>query len=161
MQEAKGPNKVLIGVIVAVLLAVIAGYVFYSTRQDNALNQSETVTKEDDTSLATADDQAENSEDEYKDGTYTASGEYMSPGGSEEIEVTVKLVDGKVVETSATAQAASGTSRQYQSEFINNYEDLVVGKNINDIELDRVAGSSLTSGGFNDALETIRQEAAA
>ena len=37
----------------------------------------------------------------------------------------------------------------------------VVGKSIDEISVSRVAGSSLTSGGFNHAIETIKAEAAA
>ncbi|WP_447589312.1 hypothetical protein [Microbacterium lacticum] len=37
----------------------------------------------------------------------------------------------------------------------------VVGKDIDDVSVSRVAGSSLTSGGFNDALETIKADARA
>ena len=37
----------------------------------------------------------------------------------------------------------------------------VVGKDIDDLSVSRVAGSSLTSGGFNDSLETIKADARA
>jgi hypothetical protein len=34
-----------------------------------------------------------------------------------------------------------------------------VGKNIDELNVSKVAGSSLTSGGFNQAVEKIKQEA--
>ncbi len=43
--------------------------------------------------------------------------------------------------------------------FAGGISDVVVGKNINDIDVDKVSGSSLTSGGFNEAIEKIKQEA--
>jgi hypothetical protein len=52
-------------------------------------------------------------------------------------------------------------SQDYQSQFIGGIADAVVGKDIDQISVSRVAGSSLTSGGFNDAIETIKSEAAA
>ena len=38
--------------------------------------------------------------------------------------------------------------------------DVVVGQDIDEISVSRVAGSSLTSGGFNRAIEEIKAEAA-
>jgi hypothetical protein len=37
---------------------------------------------------------------------------------------------------------------------------VVVGQDIDQISVSRVAGSSLTSGGFNQAIDTIKSEAA-
>ena len=158
MEQAQGPNKVLIGIIVIVLLAIIGGGIAYMTSQDDS-GSSNTNTGTSETSAPATDRVSESSS--YKDGTYTASGTYQSPGGTEEIEVTVTLEGNKITSTNATAKAASGTSRQYQQEFVGGYKDLIVGKDINDVELDRVAGSSLTSNGFNDALEEIKQDATA
>lgn len=159
MEQEQGPNKAVIGIIVVVLLATIGGGILYLVGENNA-DTSEVTTSQ----PASSDNQASDSNqvaNEYMDGTYTATGTYQSPGGQEEIELTVTLMDGAITSTEAKTQAASGTSRQYQQEFIRNYEDLVVGKSINEVELDRVAGSSLTSNGFNDALDEIKQEAAA
>jgi uncharacterized protein with FMN-binding domain len=95
----------------------------------------------------------------FKNGTYTASGSYTSPGGQEQITVTVTLANDKITATQAETKAASPTSKQYQSEFINNYKPLVVGKSIADLKLNKVAGSSLTSKGFNDAISKIKTQA--
>ncbi len=157
MEQTHGPNKVLIGIIIVVLLAAVGGGVLYLTGQNQTSSQVESNTN---SQASSSSDQVDTSST-FKDGTYTATGTYQSPGGSEEIKITVTVQDNKIADTTATAKAASGTSKQYQQEFVGGYKELVVGKNINDIELDRVAGSSLTSNGFNDALEQIRQEAAA
>jgi uncharacterized protein with FMN-binding domain len=97
----------------------------------------------------------------YADGTYTAEGSYRTPETNETIEVTITLESDVItaVEVSGDPQAAQ--SQQYQGRFIGGISDEVVGKNIDEISVSRVAGSSLTSGGFNDALETIKSEAAA
>jgi hypothetical protein len=68
----------------------------------------------------------------YTDGTYTAEGTYQTP-----------------------------ESQQYQSQFIGGISDVVVGKDIDTLSVSRVAGSSLTSSGFNEAIDEIKSEAAA
>lgn len=97
----------------------------------------------------------------YADGTYTASGSYQTPETVEQIEVTITLADDVVTAVEVTGDPQASESERYQSEFIGGISDEVVGKNIDDLSVDRVAGSSLTSGGFNDALDEIKAEAAA
>lgn len=43
--------------------------------------------------------------------------------------------------------------------FKSGVSSLTVGKDIDDVKLSRVSGSSLTSTGFNSALDTIKTEA--
>jgi uncharacterized protein with FMN-binding domain len=95
----------------------------------------------------------------FKDGTYKATGDYESPGGSESITISVTLANGVVSSSSAQSGANDLTAKEYQSDFIQNYKTQVVGKNIGDIKLSRVSGSSLTSQGFNNALTKIRTQA--
>lgn len=97
----------------------------------------------------------------YEDGTYDAEGTYQSPGGNESIKVSITLADDVVTEVTVTPEATSGNAAQYQKAFAGGIGDVVVGKNIDDLEVSKVSGSSLTSGGFNDALETIKADAAA
>jgi uncharacterized protein with FMN-binding domain len=96
----------------------------------------------------------------YKDGTYTASGSYQTPETVEQIEVTITLADDVVTAVEVTGDPQASETERYQSEFIGGIQDEVVGKNIDDLSVDRVAGSSLTSGGFNQALDVIKGEAA-
>jgi uncharacterized protein with FMN-binding domain len=97
----------------------------------------------------------------YTDGSYTASGTYQSPGGSETIEVTLTLADGVVTDVTVTGDPSTPDATRYQGEFESGIADEIVGQSIDDLNVDRVGGSSLTSGGFNDALEEIKAEAAA
>lgn len=97
----------------------------------------------------------------FKDGSYEAEGNYTYPGGSESITVQITLKDGVVTETSTDAPSDNLASEFYQKQFIKTYESKVVGKKITDIMLDRVAGSSLTTQGFNTALEAIKAQARA
>ncbi|WP_322411819.1 FMN-binding protein [Microbacterium invictum] len=97
----------------------------------------------------------------YADGTYTAEGTYNTPESVEQITVTLTLEDDIVTAVEVTGDPQARESQQYQSQFIGGIADEVVGQNIDDLSVDRVAGSSLTSGGFNAAVEEIKAEAAA
>lgn len=97
----------------------------------------------------------------YTDGTYTAEGTYSTPESVETITVTVTLKDDKVTEVEVTGDPQKAESRQYQSQFIGGISAEVVGKDIDQISVSRVAGSSLTSSGFNAAIAEIKQQAAA
>lgn len=96
----------------------------------------------------------------YKDGTYTASGSYQTPETVEKIEVTITLADDVVTAVEVKGDPQASETERYQSEFIGGINGEVVGKNIDELSVDRVAGSSLTSGGFNKALDEIKVEAA-
>jgi len=97
----------------------------------------------------------------YKDGTYTATGSYDSPGGPDRLGVSITIKNDVVTSTSATNMAGDRTSSRYQKMFISGYQALVIGKNIDSINLDIVSGSSLTPQGFNDALSKIKVQAKA
>ncbi len=97
----------------------------------------------------------------YADGTYTAEGSYATPESVEEISVTVTLKDDVITAVEVTGNPTKRESEQYQGQFIGGIEEVVVGQDIDDISVSRVAGSSLTSGGFNEAIEAIKAEAAA
>jgi uncharacterized protein with FMN-binding domain len=96
----------------------------------------------------------------YVDGTYEASGQYQSPNGTETVEVTVTLASDIITAVEVVGLGESPTSKRYQGEFIDGIGEVVVGKDIDDISVSKVAGSSLTSGGFNAAIETIKADAA-
>jgi uncharacterized protein with FMN-binding domain len=95
----------------------------------------------------------------YKDGSYNASGSYNSPGGLEGLKVSVTLQNDVITATSAQPGANDPDAQQFQDDFIANYKQFVVGKDINTVQLSNVAGSSLTSQGFNDALDRIKSQA--
>lgn len=97
----------------------------------------------------------------YADGIYTADGSYQTPESVEKISVTVTLQDDVITAVSVSGNPQKRESEEYQSKFIGGISSEVVGKSIDEISVSRVAGSSLTSGGFNQAIETIKAEAAA
>lgn len=95
----------------------------------------------------------------YADGEYSATGEYQSPGGPESIEVTVSLEGNVVTDVTVTGNATAGNALRYQTEFEEGIAAEVVGVNIDELAVDKVAGSSLTSDGFNDAIAQIKADA--
>ncbi|MDF2580465.1 MAG: hypothetical protein K0S49_2044 [Microbacterium sp.] len=97
----------------------------------------------------------------YTDGTYTAEGTYQTPEGPETITVQLTIASDAVTAVEVTGEPTRRESKQYQSQFIGGISDAVVGKSLDEVKVDRVAGSSLTSGGFNAAVEEIRTDAAA
>ncbi|WP_327672733.1 MULTISPECIES: hypothetical protein [unclassified Streptomyces] len=94
----------------------------------------------------------------YKDGEYEVDGEYGTRGSS--IGVALTLKDDDITEVDVTPHATDETSLGLQRRFAKAVPALVVGKDIDDIDLDRVAGNSHTPDGFNDALDKIKAEAA-
>jgi uncharacterized protein with FMN-binding domain len=97
----------------------------------------------------------------YKDGTYTEVGSYSSPAGTEKLSVTVTLVNNIVTSSVVMRAANDPTASSYQGIFISGYKAQVEGKNISDIKLNNVAGSSLTPIGFMQALQQIENDAKA
>lgn len=97
---------------------------------------------------------------QYKDGTYNANGNYVSPEGQESIGVTLTLQNDVIVKADAVAQAHDKNSKAFQAMFIDGFRTQVVGKKITEVHLTKVSGSSLTPKGFNDALAKIEVQAA-
>lgn len=100
------------------------------------------------------------SESTYTDGTYEATGAYTSPNGQEEVDVSITLASDIITAVTVTPHASNPNSVRYQNEFADGIAAVVVGQDIDEIQVSRVAGSSLTSGGFNKAVDTIKSEAA-
>jgi len=99
--------------------------------------------------------------DDYKDGEYSAVGDYMSPGGAEEIGVTLTLKNGVIESAEVETIGDRPNTVKFQEVFKDNFKQYVIGKNIDEVMLDKVAGSSLSPKGFNDAIEKIKSEAQA
>ncbi len=96
----------------------------------------------------------------YADGSYEATGRYSNPGGTSEVGVELTL-EGDTVSAVTVTPMASGTSLQFQEKFAGGIADEIVGTPVDDLDVGKVAGSSLTAGGFNEALEAIKADAQA
>ncbi|WP_311214717.1 MULTISPECIES: hypothetical protein [unclassified Arthrobacter] len=94
---------------------------------------------------------------DYSDGQYSAEGHYGGLPSS--IGVTVTLSADIVTEVSVTPRATDPTSLDLQKRFADAVPGIVVGRDIDEIKVDRLAGSSGTPQGFNAALERIKAQA--
>lgn len=97
----------------------------------------------------------------YKDGEYEATGQYATPESVETIDVTLTIAGDTVTAVKVTGDPQAAESKRYQGEFIGGIQSEVVGKKLDEISVSKVAGSSLTSGGFNKAVDSIKSEAKA
>lgn len=153
-QSPKGSSLTPIIIGIALVVIVIIGVIVY---QNNvAKSTSETVVE---AAANPVPNQETGATSEYKDGTYTAQGNYISPGGEEIVGVSVTIENGIITDSTFTVMAERPTSVTMQENFAGGYKALVVGKNIDEVQLTKVAGSSLTPGGFMDALEKIKTQA--
>lgn len=94
---------------------------------------------------------------QYKDGEYVAEGIYAK--GKNSINVKLTLSDDTISNVEVTPMATNRMSLGLQKKFAVAVPEVAEGKLINEVHLDRLAGSSLTTQGFNDALEKIKAEA--
>ncbi len=97
----------------------------------------------------------------YADGTYTADGSYQAPSGTESITVELTLADDKVTDITVTPHATDPTASGMQANFAGGIAKQVIGQNIDTLNITRVSGSSLTSGGFKIAIAAIKEDALA
>lgn len=161
-------KKIALGIVALGLVGFVAFKMFGTSqspkqeaKQESAQTQSQTQTGttnnlENDVKLEKTNT---TSIQEYKDGKYTAVGSYEAPPGEEKIGVTVTLEDGVIIESSLDKLGKADISKKMQTAFESGYKELVVGKKIDDIDLDVVAGSSLTPNGFENALDQIKKQA--
>ncbi|WP_231562979.1 hypothetical protein [Microbacterium mangrovi] len=95
---------------------------------------------------------------QYRDGVYTVRGVYG--GAPSYITVTLTLTANTVSDVKAGLMPDNNdTSRGYQERFAAAVADRVEGKPITRLSVNRIAGASGCSDGFNDALRKIRDEA--
>jgi uncharacterized protein with FMN-binding domain len=100
-------------------------------------------------------------DESYTDGTYTADGSYQAPSGTESITVELTLADDTITDITVTPHATDPTASGMQSNFAGGIAGQVVGQDIDRLDVTRVSGSSLTSGGFKIAIAAIKEQALA
>jgi uncharacterized protein with FMN-binding domain len=154
-QRAKYPFAILTGLT---LVGALAGC---SSAAEGETTTTDTGTTDSSTSdSSTTDTTDAAATGSYTDGTYTEDADYQSPNGTENVEVTVTLADGVITAVEVVGDGDNPNSKRYQTAFADGIADVVVGVSIDEISVDKVAGSSLTSAGFNDAIDEIKADAA-
>jgi uncharacterized protein with FMN-binding domain len=95
----------------------------------------------------------------YADGDYSAEGSYVSPAGEQSVKVELTLKDDTVTAVTVTPEADDPQAKGFQQKFAGGISEAIVGKDIDTLEVSRIAGSSLTSGGFTQAIDAIKADA--
>lgn len=152
-------KNLMVGIVVVALIAIVTGaVVMFKGDSDDEISVTEDSKQPE--AMMEASPAAVANSTSYKNGTYSADGEYTTPGGQEKVGVTLTLTDGVISDINVEEKAILATSKKMQADFGANYKPMVIGKNINDVTLTKVSGSSLTPKGFNNALDKIKAEAA-
>jgi len=156
-------KKIITALAVLVLIAVmVIGVKALASKSDSkadAGNAAATTNSQANTTHDSAVPAQPDKASPYKDGSYQATGAYRSPGGDQKLQVSLTVAGGKVTDSSVESGASDGTSADYQQKFISGYKALITGKSLDSLKLSKVSGSSLTSQGFNDAVEQIKNQA--
>lgn len=158
MADASKNKNVLLTVLIIAVLATASYGVYRSsnapveTVADQNQNAVPPVAQQDTPSAVSAS---------YKDGEYSVVGNYISPGGAEEIGVKLTLKDNVITEAVIEPKATRPISKKMQELVAKDFKPMVIGKNIDEVTLDKVSGSSLTPKGFNDAIAKIKTQAQA
>lgn len=134
-------SKIVVGLVIVLIIAV--GVWYYRQSKTPMVDTTPVVIQS------------------YKDGSYSSIGSYTSPAGKEEVGVSLTLKNNIITDVTFTPKATNEVSIKLQGMFSVGYKELVVGKDINTVKLDKVSGSSLTPKGFNDAIEKIKLQAQA
>lgn len=119
------------------------------------------ITNEDDDQMEEV--QSEPTTNTGASGTFSASGEYLTPARTEhDVAVSLTLTNDIVTDVSVKFDGNSEPgqySNANQGRFDAAYKELVIGKRLDEISLSRVGGASLTSRAFNEAVAQIRDQA--
>ncbi|WP_295011616.1 FMN-binding protein [uncultured Microbacterium sp.] len=150
-------GSAFVGIAGALLLSGCAAEV--SSAETPASSASSTPQTSATSTPSVSSTSAATSTTEYKDGTYAADGSYQTPETVEKISVSLTVADDTVTAVTVTGDPQAPETRNYQGQFIDGISAVVVGKKLDGLSVDKVAGSSLTGKGFNQALDTIRSEA--
>ena len=130
-------------------LLALAGCAVESATADPSTDTSGSTSPSPDSSSST-----------YADGTYTAEASYQAPSGTETVTVELTIADDTVTAVTVSQDSNDREAREFQERFASGIAAQVVGKDVSSLSVSRVSGSSLTSGGFNAAVEQIRSQAA-
>lgn len=89
--------------------------------------------------------------------TLTTQLSYETPAGLETNSVTINIDTNNIItDFEMTIDTTNDVSIAYQKKFIPEVSELLIGKNINELTgIDTVAGASLTTQAFTDALKKL------
>ena len=89
--------------------------------------------------------------------TYTTEVTYLTPAGQEKHTLIITVVENMITEFAMTVQTTDPVSKKYQTDFTKSINELIATQPITQIaNLDAVAGASLTTKAFTDALSQLK-----
>ena len=165
-QNKKSPLPIIIAIIFLLVAGVSLAFYFISQEnpeEENADDDNNTaldVTPSPTVVSVNETPSSAQTTGKYADGSYTVDASYSSPGGFEGMDVSITLEDDIIKSVSIVIDPDNDDeSDEYTSLFKNRISGEVVGKNIDDADVSRLSGASLTSRAFNNALDDIKTEA--
>ncbi|MCA9362529.1 hypothetical protein KC906_04080, partial [Candidatus Kaiserbacteria bacterium] len=147
----------IIGIIVVVLVAVGFALMKSEDAPEPTMAQEETNSPEASTDILVAGDTEVNTEvvsaSTIPDGAHTTSVTYLTPANNEYL-LNVTLTTNNGVITDANIVYSQGAEVDPNAQrFEGAYKEAIIGKQIDELDLSRVGGASLTTGAFNRAIE--------
>jgi hypothetical protein len=95
----------------------------------------------------------------FRNGAYTTEASYFTPARTRhDMDITLTVADGVVTDASITYDGGAPETGHHRR-FDSAYRDAVIGVPLDEVSLARVGGASLTSEAFNEAVDTIQQQA--
>lgn len=158
-QKSSGGGAKYIWIILVIIVLAIAGFYYKSNSSSKSQSQQQTAMAPAKKVSVQPTKAAMMAKSMYKDGTYTAEGDYVTHVGQKKISVTVTLKNDMITSADVKNEADDPMSTKYQDSFISGYKPMVIGKDISTVHVGKVALSSLTPNGFNNALKSIEQQA--
>lgn len=163
------PQKIFvaIGTAAVVGLAVFGGSVLFGAGGATQNNNSQAAPAANENSSqssnqATAGSTAAQTAASYKDGQYTATQNYYVPHGeSNSIAVTLTVANGKISAVKVNDQYTDRESGMYISDFESGVSNDANGQSLSSYSPSRIAGASLTTEAFAQAIDNIKSQAAA
>lgn len=152
--ENNSKTKIIYTAILVVLLLVITGVYIYRKNSMNVV--IETPVSQNNNAATSTSGSNTGKLSGYKNGSYSITASYISPAGAESFGLQIDLANNIIINAVMTPLATNPISTKIQDGFQKGFKPLVVGKSIDDVNLDKVSGASLTTKGFNDALEKIK-----
>lgn len=146
-------------IIAAIVIVVAIGTFAYWFEGGKTPEPKAELNNQPSNDISTTPTENKVSSNSYKDGTYSVTEDYMSPGGKDSLGVTVTIGGGKISSVDVKNMAGDKTSSNYQNRFIAGISSVALGQSIDNLKLGVVSGASLATNAFNKALEDIRTQA--
>ena len=151
-KKTNSPKYLAIAGIIIILIIIVFAYRSLSKQKTETMTPPVKKT-------AALPSAAKQSISKFKNGTYSAEGNYITHVGQKHIAVTVTLKNDIITDADVKNEADDAMSVRYQDSFISGFKQFVIGKDISSVHLSKVAKSSLTPNGFNSALQLIESQA--